>query len=35
MKKRPDKTRAGTIPIVYLPDRNRWQLTIYANASQQ
>jgi integrase len=30
MRKAGERTRTGTIPIVYLPDRARWQLTIYA-----
>lgn len=29
------KTRAGTVPILHLPDRDRWQLTIYADGKRK
>jgi integrase len=37
MKKRsdPPKTRAGTVPIVHIPSRNRWQLTIHADGKRK
>jgi integrase len=35
MSKNTPKTRAGTVPIAYLPDRDRWQLTIYTEGRRR
>lgn len=35
MSKNPPKTRTGTVPVVYLPDRDRWQLTTYADGKRK
>lgn len=32
---KPPKTRSGTIPISYLPDRDRWQLTIHVEGKRK
>ena len=34
MSKTP-RTRSGTVPILHLPDRDRWQLTIYADGKRK
>jgi integrase len=35
MPSNPQRTRAGTVPIVYLPDRDRWQLTTHSNGKRK
>lgn len=34
MKKRSDLTRAGTVPIKFRPDRQKWELTIHRNGKR-
>lgn len=35
MNRKTPRTRSGTVPILHLPDRDRWQLTIHADGKRK